>query len=220
MRPLDHTPFPEVKTEIYFDIESDPTQSIDYLLGILIKNPSFAPPSRSASDGHSKASEGTVKPAQYKYFFAKDKQEEKKIWEEFKQFIKELDDFVIYHYAFYEKQTFDRLARQYGVDPAIAEKFKNNTIDLHRAVMDAVILPLYFYSLKDVARYVGFQWQAEDAGGAESIVWYNQWLENGNKDILQKILDYNKDDVTATLVVKEWLEKQKPKMQREVLPEL
>lgn len=194
--------FPEVKTEIYFDIESDPTRSIDYLLGILIKNKTVG-----------------SEPV-YQYFLAKDKNEEKKIWGEFTKFIEELEDFVIYHYAFYEKQTFDRLARQYGVDLAIAEKFKNNTIDLHRAVMDAVILPLYFYSLKDVARYIGFQWQAEDAGGAESIVWYNQWLEKDEKNILQKILDYNKDDVVATLVVKEWLEKQKPKKQREILPEI
>jgi len=156
---------------------------------------------------------------EFKYFLAEDKNEEKKIWEEFKKFLEDLDNFVIYHYAFYERQIFDRLALRYGVSAEIENKFKNNTIDLHRAVVDSVVLPLYFYSLKDVARYVGFQWQAEDAGGAESVVWYNQWKETGDKKILQKILDYNKDDVVATMVVKEWLEKQKPKMQREVLPE-
>ena len=199
---LKKSQFPEVKTEIYFDIESDPTQGITYLLGILVKEkkPESEP--------------------QYKYFLAKDKKEEKKVWEEFTKFVEGLEDFVIYHYAFYEKQTFDRLALQYGVKPEVAEKFRNNTIDLLRAVTDAVILPIYFYSLKDVARYTGFQWQAEDAGGAESVVWYNQWMEKGDQKVLQKILDYNKDDVVATLVVKEWLEKQKPKMQREMLPEL
>ena len=57
-------------------------------------------------------------------------------------------------------------------------------------------------------------------GGAESVVWYNQWIEKDDQKILQKILDYNKDDVMATMIVKEWLEKQKPKMQREILPEL
>ena len=71
-----------------------------------------------------------------------------------------------------------------------------------------------------MARYTGFQWQAEDAGGAASVVWYNDWIEKGDKKILQKILDYNKDDVVATLIVKDWLEKQKPKMQREILPEI
>ena len=193
--------FPEVETEIYFDIESDPTQDIDYMMGILVKD----------------KTSGTE--PKYKYFLANDKSSEEKMWQEFTAFLEKLDNFVIYHYAFYERQIFDRLALKYGVSAEIENKFKNNTIDLHRAVVDSVVLPLYFYSLKDVARYVGFQWQAEDAGGAESVVWYNQWKETGDKKILQKILDYNKDDVVATMVVKEWLEKQKPKMQREVLPE-
>ncbi|MDO8558925.1 MAG: TM0106 family RecB-like putative nuclease, partial [bacterium] len=103
---LKKSEFPDVKTEIYFDIEGDPTRGIDYLLGILIKDKTSA----SAP--------------QYKYFLAKDKQEEKKIWEEFTKFIEGLDDFVIYHYAFYEKLAFNRFALQYGVDPVVAEKFK------------------------------------------------------------------------------------------------
>jgi len=193
--------FPEVETEIYFDIESDPTQDIDYMLGLLVK----------------KKTDNSE--PEFRYFLANDKSEEEKIWREFTKFIEDLENFVIYHYAFYEKQTFDRLALKYGVSDKAAEKFKNNSIDLHRAVVDSVVLPLYFYSLKDVARHVGFQWKAEDAGGAESVVWYNQWKETGDKKILQKILDYNKDDVVATMIVKEWLEKQKPKMQREMLPE-
>src|SRR3989338_2302379 len=193
--------FPEVETEIYFDIESDPTQDIDYMLGLLVNN---------KTDNSE---------PEFRYFLANDKSEEEKIWREFTKFIEDLENFVIYHYAFYEKQTFDRLALRYGVSDKASEKFKNNTIDLHRTVVDSVVLPLYFYSLKDVARHVGFQWKAEDAGGAESVVWYNQWKETGDKKILQKILDYNKDDVVATMIVKEWLEKQKPKMQREMLPE-
>ncbi|MDO8495097.1 MAG: TM0106 family RecB-like putative nuclease [bacterium] len=197
---LKHPAFPKVKTEIYFDIESDPTQNIDYLLGILVKN--------TETDK-----------TEYKDFFANDKSEEEKIWKEFIEFLDKQDDFVIYHYAFYERQVFDRLYLRYGAPSEVVEKFKNNTIDLHRSVVDTVILPLYFYSLKDVARYIGFQWKAADAGGAESVVWYNDWKEKGDKNIKQKIIDYNKDDVMATLIIKEWLEKQKPKSQREILPE-
>ena len=221
--------FPEVETEIYFDIESDPTQDIDYMLGILVKRPAAEVEQAFGKQGL--VPKGTLPKARdvkdkfnigtgtFKYFLANNKEEEKKIWEEFKKFLEGLENFVIYHYAFYERQTFDRLALKYGVSTEIENKFKNNAIDLHRAVVDAVVLPLYFYSLKDVARFIGYQWQAEDAGGAESVVWYNQWKETGDKKILQKILDYNKDDVVATMVIKEWLEKQKPKMQREILPE-
>lgn len=192
--------FPEVGTEVYFDMESDPTQNIDYLFGVLIKNKQTGQ-------------------EEYRCFLAGQKSEEEQQWREFLKLIDGLNDFIIYHYAFYEKRVFDRLTAHYGAPMEIVEKFKNHAIDLLRLVTETAILPLYFYSLKDVARYIGFNWQAEDAGGAQSVVWYNQWKDTGDKAILQKIIDYNKDDVVATARVKEWLEKQRPKMTREILPE-
>ncbi|TSC90815.1 MAG: Uncharacterized protein CEN90_774 [Parcubacteria group bacterium Licking1014_17] len=182
--------FPEVGTEVYFDIESDPTRSIDYLLGILVKK-------------------GSKKP-EYMHFLSDSKEDEPKVWNQFLDFIESLEDFVIYHYSFYEREVFKRLSNKYGISSALAGKFSDNTIDLHRSVVESAVLPLYFYSLKDVAKYLGFNWRAEDAGGAESVVWYDEWLRTGNKKILQKILDYNEDDLLATKFLKEWLERQKP----------
>lgn len=196
---LKKTSFPKVKNEIYFDIESDPTEGIDYLLGVLIKS-------------------GT-KPPEYKYFWANDKKDEARIWKEFLDFLETLEDFVIYHYAYYEKEVFKRLANAYGVSAELENKFLNNSIDLHLSVINSVVLPLYFYSLKDIAKYLGFKWTSEDAGGAESVVWYNEWLEKKDKKISDKIIQYNKDDVLATLYVKEWLEKQKPSIGKEKLSE-
>ena len=215
--------FPEVKNEVYFDIESDPTRDIDYLLGFLVKQ------------------KGDRGEAEYKYFFAKDKSEEPQIWQKFLDFLTTLEDFVIYHYAFYERQVFDRLTLRYGAPLALVSKFKDNTVDLHVKVVDSVVLPLYFYSLKDVAGYVGYKWDNPDAGGAESVVWYNDWsrlrqseiedprfldpalagkksgLDKKSDHILKKILRYNEDDVRATMAVKEWLEGQKPSKKKEKL---
>lgn len=196
---LKKTDFPKVENEIYFDIESDPTDGIDYLLGLLIRK----------SNGET----------EYKYFLAKNKEDEKRIWEEFLAFIEKLEDFVIYHYAFYEKEVFRRFANRFGVSRELDDKFKNNTIDLHVSILNAAILPIYFYSLKDIARFLGFQWRTLNAGGAESVVWYNDWRQSGDDSILQKILDYNEDDVRATLYVKEWIEQQKPRTSKEALPE-
>lgn len=196
---LKKTDLPKVENEIYFDVESDPTRGIDYLLGLLIK----------------KANGG----AKYKYFLAKDDQKEADIWNQFLDFLETLDDFVIYHYSYYEKEVFDRLSKKYGISLKLQDKFRNHAIDLHRIAVEAAVLPLYFYSLKDIAKYLGFKWQTEDAGGAESVVWYNQWLENGDEKILDKILRYNEDDVRATLFVKEWIELQKPHLTKENLPE-
>lgn len=182
--------FPVVDTEIYFDVESDPTDNIDYLLGIVIKEKGKDPV--------------------YKAFWAESKDDEKRNWEAFLDFLHGLESFVIYHYAFYEREVFKRLSNQYGISRELSDKFLNNTIDIHKTVIDSVILPIYFYSLKDVARYAGFNWRASDAGGAESVVWYSEWRETGDSSLRQKLLNYNEDDVMATLYLKEWLEKQKP----------
>ena len=50
-------------------------------------------------------------------------------------------------------------------------------------------------------------------------MWYDQWQETGKKEFLDKLIKYNEDDVRATLEVKEWLEKQRPRVQKEELPE-
>ena len=139
------------------------------------------------------------------------------MWQKFLDFLATLEDFVIYHYAYYERQVFERLTLRYGAPSALVSKFKDNTVDLHVKVIDSVVLPLYFYSLKDVAGYVGYKWDNPDAGGAESVVWYNDWLEKNDPEIIKKILRYNEDDVRATLAVKEWLETQKPSKKKEKL---
>ncbi|OGM96654.1 MAG: hypothetical protein A3B86_04720 [Candidatus Yanofskybacteria bacterium RIFCSPHIGHO2_02_FULL_38_22b] len=190
--------FPEVEYEIYFDIEADPMQDVDYLLGYLVK---------------------TKGRTEYKYFLAKDKSEEKEVWKKFLDFLAGLENFVIYHYAYYEKQVFDRLTLRYGAPSVLVEKFRENTIDLHQRLVDTAVLPLYFYSLKDVAGYLGYKWDDPEAGGAESVVWYNNWLDKRDDAIMKKILKYNEDDVMATLLIKEWLQEQKPSKQREKLDE-
>jgi len=148
-----------------------------------------------------------------------------------------LDDFVIYHFAYYERQVFDKLALRYGAPQALINKFRENTIDLHDKLVDSAVLPLYFYSLKDVAGYLGYKWSDPSAGGAESVMWYNEWfrllsevedlrflekksgLEKDLDNLHRKLLKYNEDDVRATLLIKEWLTGQKPSKSKEKLDE-
>ena len=106
---------------------------------------------------------------------------------------------------------------RYGSPSGLMSKFNDNTIDLYEKTIESVVLPLYFYSLKDVAGYIGYKWDDPKAGGAESVVWYNEWLETKDDNILKKILKYNEDDVRATMAIKTWLESQKPSKSREKL---
>ena len=65
--------------------------------------------------------------------------------------------------------------------------------------------PTHDYSLKTLARYLGFDWQDTDPSGASSIEWFRRWTETRDEAIRQRILTYNKDDCRATLILRDAL---------------
>jgi uncharacterized protein len=192
--------FPQVRYEVFFDIESDPTRDCDYLFGMLV---------RDTSDGS----------AFYHKLLAEKPEDEGTAWKLFLDELATWDDFAIYHYAFYEKMVFDRLAVRHGAPAPLVQKFHEHSVDLHQKTIDSVVLPLYFYTLKDVAKYLGYSWSDSDAGGAESVVWYDTWLRTGDRASLERIVKYNEDDVRATMLLRDWLVTQKPHKTREKLEE-
>ena len=62
-------------------------------------------------------------------------------------------------------------------------------------------------SQKEVAKYFGFSWRADDAGGGNSMAWYKTWKESKDSDLKEKIIGYNEDDVKATQIILDKLRK-------------
>ena len=64
--------------------------------------------------------------------------------------------------------------------------------------------------LKTVAPLAGHNWSVEDAGGEDSMLRYDLAVnaeDTRERDEARKwLLDYNRDDVAATLVLRDWLE--------------
>lgn len=78
-------------------------------------------------------------------------------------------------------------------------------VDLRKITTSSFAFPVYFYSIKDIAKRLNFKWQHAKAGGAQSIFWYEEWLDKGDRSILQDIINYNEDDVRATEFLHNWL---------------
>ena len=208
------TPYP-----IYFDIEGDPLLGVDYLFGFWLGNtPSSPNPSSGSPRGEAGRRGITQAPplprggkggdGQFKYFLAKQPEDEKQMWQEFLTWLPTLpEEYLVYHYAPYEKIHLDLLEKKYGGSPEL-NKFRSKLIDLFEVVKNSVIFPLYFYSIKDLAksRFVNYKWRHQKAGRAQSIFWYEKWLETGDEKVLQDILDYNEDDVIATEHLLHWLQ--------------
>ncbi|MFC1728323.1 TM0106 family RecB-like putative nuclease [Nanoarchaeota archaeon] len=168
--------------EVYLDLESQDNTQVVYLIGLLVN--------------------GKVK-----QFTALKPEDEKKTLLEFVKYVISLKDFVIYHYGTFEKTMFRTLFKKYSVNKAEGDKIMSNMIDLLPIINSSVVLPLHSYSLKRIARYLGFKWTDKKADAAESMYWYDLWLKDGDLKWLELSTKYNEDDCKATKIIKEWLEK-------------
>lgn len=194
---------PKADIKIYFDIEGDPLLQVEYLFGFWVVG----------DTNHRFAKYGEIRdyPDQdkyYIYFLARTPDEESMLWKRFLQWIALLNghDYVIYHFADYERVKTTKLAKQYGGEKII-ETFLEKFVDLSRVIQQSVIFPLYFYSIKDIAKskFVDYKWRHPKAGGAQSIFWYEKWLETNDNQVLVDIINYNEDDVVATEYLHHWL---------------
>jgi predicted RecB family nuclease len=181
---------PVAPVELYFDIEAEPSLNVAYLHGVLVVDQRAEHP----SDRH------TFYP-----LLAEDPNQERQVWQQFLDLVWRYPDAPIYHFCPYEVQTVERLGKLYGTPSEQIKPLLNRFIDLHDRITRLVTLPVESYALKQIARWLGFEWQDPAANGAQSICWYAQWLATGDRTQLDAILTYNEDDCRATHRVKEWL---------------
>lgn len=186
----DKLDLPKVPIELFFDIESDPTQDLVYLHGVY---------ERRADE------------EKFIYFLAKDKQAEKDAWQRFWNYIRTLGkgSYAIYYYSPYEKTTYKKMSKKYFdvvSEDEVAQFFaSSNAIDLYRIVQAKTDWPLASYSIKEIATYLGFKWRDESPSGALSIQWYNEYIASKDEKVLKRIIEYNEDDCKAMVILKDKL---------------
>jgi uncharacterized protein len=142
----------------------------------------------------------------FRAFVADRPDDEGKMWGGFLEYLKAFSsDPVVYHYAPFENTHLRKLADRHGIDPESERRLFPNLVDLHQVLKDSVVLPLYSYGLKPIAKWMGFKWRETAADAAMSMLWFDLWLGTGNREYLDKSVEYNEDDCRATKVVREWL---------------
>ncbi|MEH2339694.1 TM0106 family RecB-like putative nuclease [Nostoc sp.] len=172
--------------ELYFDIEAQPDLDLDYLLGVLVVD-------RLANT------------EQFYSFLADKPEDEELVWQEFLDLVWQYPEAPIYHFCVYEFDTVKRLAKLYNTPYASVRPILNRFVDVYEQLTQSVALPVESYALKAIARWLGFEWREKEASGAKCIYWYDQWLETGDRTLLEIIQSYNEDDCRATRRVKDWL---------------
>ncbi len=181
---------PVYDSEVFFDIEVDPLRDHTYLHGFI---------ERHHQDRTTE---------QYVAFFAEQPTPEAE-QTAFAQAIDYLQQHAlskVYYYSKYERTIYRKLQVKYP-DVCSADEIETlfsqeRAIDLYfDVVLKATEWPTRDYSIKTLAKYLGFLWRDTHPSGAASIEWFHRWVESGDQVIRQRILDYNEDDCIATRVL-------------------
>lgn len=181
---------PGHELELFFDIEVDPMRDICYLHGFVARR------------GRDSASET------FFFTFADEPtpEAERKAFADAFAYVRANRPCAIYYYSKYERTLYRKLQRKYpdvcsGAD--IEDMFDPaHAVDLYNDVVrKATEWPTSDFSIKTLARFLGFKWRDTHPSGAASIEWFDRWVKTGDPQVRQRILDYNQDDCTATRVL-------------------
>jgi uncharacterized protein len=95
---------------------------------------------------------------------------------------------------------------RYRLDPEVFEKYVRSEYDLYqKLVVEYSDWPTFSYGIKFIAKQIGFAWRDTDPSGANSIVWYNDFLSMPLRtDIRDRIIQYNEDDCRAMVALKQY----------------
>jgi uncharacterized protein len=136
---------------------------------------------------------------------AEGEETEKRMWEGFLDWLGDPSDVALYCWTMYEEGKIEQAAEDHPVLEDRLLEAKNALIDLKEEVKHQPYFPVPTYSIKSVAPVCGFNWSQDDVDGLSAGVMYKQWLETGDDSIIEKVEQYNKEDVLAMLAVDEYV---------------
>ena len=181
---------PDDARELFFDIEVDPMRDVCYLHGFV---------ERQNRDNNTE---------RFVAFFADacTPAAEREAFATAVGYIRASRPCAIYYYSKYERTIYRKLQEKYP-DVASADDIEelfdpDHAVDLYTDVVrKATEWPTWDFSIKTLAKYLGFKWRDANPSGAASIEWFDRWVKTGDPAIRQRILDYNEDDCRATRVL-------------------
>jgi len=179
--------------DMFYDIEGDPyvgSQGLEYLHGIgTVESGSF-------EFAHHWIDGLAEEKAFFEYFIDH-------IWQRRKKY----PGLHVYHYAPYETTALKRLAGKHAtrIDELDQLLREERFVDLYRIVRQGVRVGSPSYSIKKLEPlYMAARDTILD--GSLSVIRYEEWLMTGDPAIKKSLIDYNKDDVESTWLLRDWLE--------------
>ena len=131
-------------------------------------------------------------------FFARGAGEEPEIFDAFIDYVgDEVERSRLYHWTDYEIMQMKAVMLRWPRLAGPLTRLMGSCVDLKQCIQDAVYLPVPRFSLASVAPALGFNRRQSGFGVIESMLCYWDYLDTGNRDMVEKAVRRNRDDCLA-----------------------
>lgn len=217
---LEALPLPK-PGDLFLDLEGDPFvrgEGLEYLFGLL----ELGEPVRDFSV---RTAPGEPK---YRAWWATNPREEKRAFEavidRIMDGLTEFRDLHVFHFGHRENDALKVLScRHHTREDEVDELLRGHVlVDLHRVVKQALRASVEEYTLKQLEGLHQFKRSVDRREAARSMQLFGWWLETGEElggkvqELRATIERYNEDDCRSTWQLREWLESQRPVLEREL----
>ncbi|HVJ18928.1 MAG TPA: TM0106 family RecB-like putative nuclease [Polyangiaceae bacterium] len=214
---------PPTAGDLFLDLEGDSFafgDGLEYLFGLVDLG-------EPVIDSGFDFSERAPGPPRYHAFWASDPASEKLAFEQVIDRIMrgrdELPRLHVYHFGHRESDALKKLScrhktREAEVDTLLREHV---LVDLHAVVRQALRASVEGYTLKQLEGLYAFARGTELRSSAEAMQLFGWWLETGDTpapldELRARIQSYNQDDCISTLGLRDFLERLRPELERQL----
>lgn len=140
-------------------------------------------------------------------FWAENTDEEVIIFNQLFALLIKYPECAIFHYGSYETRALRRVIKKYPKLPkSMLSKIEKRMVNVLSYFRTYVYPPTYSNGLKEIATYIGFEWQVSGATGIDSITWRQKWETSHDSLWKDQLLNYNQDDCNALEKVNQWIQ--------------
>jgi predicted RecB family nuclease len=172
-------------TPTFLDVEGMPDRHFYYLIGL-----------RFPSGGeHVERS-----------FWADGLDDERQMWEDCMRKLRVIGNAQIVSYGAYETRFLKQMKARYALAPEDVEFVDGlieTSINLVSCIYGKIYFPTYSNNLKEVARYLGFEWTWPQASGTAAPFLRRAWELSADDRFKRELIEYNMEDCRAAAMVKD-----------------
>ena len=149
---------------------------------------------------------------EFRSFVANGYEGEKEMFNEFIDFVKEQENYVVYYWRHRTKTHFDEMRKKYDIPDDIQKLLgKYEVQNLQEITEKLFAFPFSSMDLREVSERIGFEWTKPEEDVENLVASYREYVMNSDKVSLEFLQDDSKTKCKAIKSIKDWLKKKEEK---------